>query len=103
MSGTSVHGEGSKPSKLGRMSLNEFKAARLTCLGVSWKGCCFLPPNHRYLDLCGNEGHLVDRKTIDLASMHIHNAIVEQLVEKALSGTRCHRPPIGEIVASLKP
>ena len=53
MSGTSVRGEGSKPSKLGRMSLNEFKAARLTCLGVSWKGCCFLRPFHRYLDLCG--------------------------------------------------
>ena len=34
MSGTSVRGEDSKPSKLGRMSLNEFKAARLTCLGV---------------------------------------------------------------------
>jgi hypothetical protein len=42
----------------------------------------------------------VDRKTVDLASMRIHNAIVEQLVEKALSGTGCRRPPM---VALLKP
>jgi hypothetical protein len=42
------------------------------------------------------------RKTVDLVSMHKRNAIVEQLVEKALSDTKCQRPPIGEMVASLK-
>lgn len=45
---------------------------------------------------------LVDRKTVDLVSMHKRNAIVEQLVEKALSDTKCQRPPIGEMAASLK-
>jgi hypothetical protein len=34
-----------------RKSLNEFKAARLTCLRVWWKGRHFLPPFQRYLDL----------------------------------------------------